>query len=92
MCGPTGGSAFARAYRVEARILKAEEYGVPQERRRLVFVGNRIGVSISWPERTHGPELLPRTSAMPSQTPPNSAMAKNGACCHMRRSPQATIS
>ena len=46
-------------YRVEARILKAEQYGVPQERRRIVFVGNRTGDSIGWPEPTHGPGLLP---------------------------------
>lgn len=46
-------------YQVEKRILKAEEYGVPQERRRIVFIGNRLGLPISWPLRTHGPGLLP---------------------------------
>ncbi|MEJ2669882.1 MAG: DNA (cytosine-5-)-methyltransferase, partial [Gammaproteobacteria bacterium] len=40
-------------YHVEYRILKAEEYGVPQERRRVVFLGNRWGIPISWPEVTH---------------------------------------
>lgn len=48
-----------RGYRVETRILRAEEYGVPQERRRIFFLGNRLGLPISWPERTHGPGLLP---------------------------------
>ncbi|TPN16338.1 DNA cytosine methyltransferase [Mesorhizobium sp. B2-1-3] len=46
-------------YHVESKILKAEEYGVPQERRRIVFIGNRLGLPIVWPERTHGPGLLP---------------------------------
>ncbi len=46
-------------YAVESRILKAEDYGIPQERRRVVFVGNRIGAPIPWPEATHGSQLLP---------------------------------
>ncbi|PVE62009.1 DNA (cytosine-5-)-methyltransferase [Agrobacterium tumefaciens] len=46
-------------YHVEKQILKAEEYGIPQERRRLVFVGNRVGLPIHWPEKTHGAGLLP---------------------------------
>ncbi|NJM34825.1 MAG: DNA cytosine methyltransferase [Rhodomicrobium sp.] len=46
-------------YNVEMRTLKAEEYGVPQERRRVFFVGNRMGLPIVWPQATHGPGLLP---------------------------------
>ena len=49
----------ALGYDVEARILRAEEYGVPQERRRIFFLGNRGGVPIAWPEPTHGPGLSP---------------------------------
>lgn len=49
-------------YQVEARILRAEEYGVPQERRRVVFIGNRLGLPILWPEKTHGPGLKPFTT------------------------------
>lgn len=46
-------------YNVEAQILKAENYGVPQERRRLVFIGNRTGQPIEFPAPTHGPGLRP---------------------------------
>ena len=46
-------------YRVETRILRAEEYGVPQERRRIIFLGNRLGLPIRWPEPIHGPNLKP---------------------------------
>ncbi|MBZ6378417.1 DNA (cytosine-5-)-methyltransferase [Pacificimonas flava] len=42
--------------KVQALILKAEEYGVPQERRRVVFVANRLGIPISPPEKTHSKE------------------------------------
>ncbi len=41
-------------YTVEHRVLKAEEYGIPQERRRVFFVGNRIGATFNWPKQTHG--------------------------------------
>lgn len=62
-----GGSAVAAitegfrelGYSVEYRILKAEDYGVPQERRRVVFMGNRTGDPIVWPVPTHGPGLQP---------------------------------
>ena len=46
-------------YNVETNILRAEEYGVPQERRRIFFVGNRLGLPIFWPNPTHGPGLEP---------------------------------
>ncbi len=53
-------SGLARlGYDIEIQILRAEEYGVPQERRRIFFLGNRLGLPISWPEPTHGPGLLP---------------------------------
>lgn len=49
-------------YNVEYNVLRAEDYGVPQERRRVVFIGNREGMPIQWPTRTHGQGLKPLTS------------------------------
>ncbi len=46
-------------YHVEWQLLKAEQFGVPQERRRLFFIGNRIGVPIHFPDPTHGEGLSP---------------------------------
>ena len=46
-------------YAVEMRTLRAEDYGVPQERRRIFFLGNRVGSGIRWPEPTHGKHLEP---------------------------------
>ena len=47
----------ALGYAVQYEVLKAEQFGVPQERRRVVFIGNRIGAAIQHPEPTHGPGL-----------------------------------
>ena len=45
-------------YRVDMKMLKAEEYGVPQERRRVFFIATREEQSpILFPDPTHGPEL-----------------------------------
>lgn len=49
----------ALGYKVKWEILKAELYGVPQERRRIVFIANRIGAPIAHPAPTHGPGLKP---------------------------------
>lgn len=46
-------------YRVEMKILRAEEYGVPQERRRVFFIATRTDAPILFPNRTHGPDLRP---------------------------------
>lgn len=43
-------------YYVESRVLKAEEYGVPQERRRLFFVGARDTRRLEWPKPAHTAE------------------------------------
>lgn len=51
-------------YEVKERVLRAEDYGVPQERRRVVFIGNRIGAPIRHPEPTHGEGLQPFTTIL----------------------------
>lgn len=54
----------AENYRVEWRLLKAHEYGVPTSRKRLYLIARRDGKPIVWPAPTHGPGLLPyRTAA-----------------------------
>ena len=40
-------------YYVDARVLNAAEYGVPQQRERVVIIGNRINNSITFPKKTH---------------------------------------
>ncbi|MFD1956556.1 DNA cytosine methyltransferase [Paenibacillus thailandensis] len=40
-------------YHVESKTLKAEEFGVPQERRRIIFIGNRLGLPVRFPEPRH---------------------------------------
>ena len=44
-------------YRVSWKVLNAEDYGVPQERRRLFLVGIRsdFGIKYVFPDPTHGP-------------------------------------
>jgi DNA (cytosine-5)-methyltransferase 1 len=46
----------ACGYTVKHRLLTATDYGSPQRRRRLIFVGSRqdIGVQANLPEPTHG--------------------------------------
>jgi DNA (cytosine-5)-methyltransferase 1 len=46
-------SLIKLGYSVEHRILKAEEFGVPQERRRIIFFGVQNSNIIQWPEQTH---------------------------------------
>lgn len=49
-------------YRVEYAVLKAEEYGVPQERRRLFFIGAKTDSPVLFPAPAHGPGLKPFTT------------------------------
>jgi len=46
-------------YTVDWQILQADHYGVPQTRKRLFIVGNRLQEEIRWPEKTY--EGNPRT-------------------------------
>lgn len=51
-------------YVIEYRILNAADYGAPTNRRRLFIIMRRDGQAIVWPDKTHGPGLLPyRTAA-----------------------------
>ena len=40
-------------YKVNARLLNATEYGVPQTRERVIIIGNRLGVENPFPKKTH---------------------------------------
>lgn len=40
-------------YNVEAKVLNAAEYGVPQIRERVIIIGNRLSNSITFPKKTH---------------------------------------
>lgn len=46
-------------------ILLAADFGVPQLRRRLFFVGNRTGTDIAFPAATHGSSTLWAEYALP---------------------------
>ncbi len=49
------------AYRVDCFEVNAVNYGAPQLRERVLFVGNRVGQVVDFPDPTHGdePGLLP---------------------------------
>jgi DNA (cytosine-5)-methyltransferase 1 len=52
-------AAFAKAgYRVTSQVLCAADYGVPQLRHRIVFLGTRSQMPLSFPEPTHGEAAL----------------------------------
>jgi len=47
-------AAFQRqGYHVQHKIVLAADFGVPQLRRRLLIVGNRVGETFAWPAQTH---------------------------------------
>lgn len=45
-------------YEIEYKLLNAIDYGVPQQRERVFFVGNRVGVKFKFPNPTHGEKNL----------------------------------
>ncbi|GKT33835.1 C-5 cytosine methyltransferase like protein [Aduncisulcus paluster] len=44
------------AYRVDAFEVNSANYGAPQIRERVVFIGNSFGVEVEFPQPTHGVE------------------------------------
>lgn len=72
-------------YVVDYRVLKAEEYGIPQERRRVVFLGNRIGAPIVWPEVTYGKEMSLRPYVTVSDAISDLPELENGTACSHNR-------
>lgn len=42
-------------YTVEFRTLNAADYGVPQKRERVIFIGTKKGIPIEFPKSTHRP-------------------------------------
>lgn len=43
-------------YKVDYKLLKASDYGVPQHRERVIIIGNRLGLKNPFPDITHGVE------------------------------------
>lgn len=58
----------ALGYNVDYKLLKASNYGVPQNRERVFIIGNRLGVENPFPEITHGQDNLFNTSLKPYVT------------------------
>ncbi|MFZ4381958.1 MAG: DNA cytosine methyltransferase [Sandarakinorhabdus sp.] len=52
----------ALGYAVDYAVLRAEDYGVPQERRRVIFLANRLGQPNIFPAATHGEDKEPFTT------------------------------
>jgi len=43
-------------YKVNYKLLNASNYGVPQNRERVIIIGNRLGLENPFPKKTHGIE------------------------------------
>ncbi|MFA5333324.1 MAG: DNA (cytosine-5-)-methyltransferase [Candidatus Nanoarchaeia archaeon] len=42
-------------YNVNYKVVNSADYGVPQQRERVIILGNRLGIENKFPEPTHGP-------------------------------------
>ncbi|HUT03608.1 MAG TPA: DNA cytosine methyltransferase [bacterium] len=52
-------------YNMSWRIINAALYGVPQNRERIVIIGNRMGIDFKWPEPTHFAEYRSMAGSRP---------------------------
>jgi DNA (cytosine-5)-methyltransferase 1 len=43
-------------YQLDHRVINMADYGVPQTRKRAIFVGTRTNSQFTWPEPTHKPQ------------------------------------
>jgi DNA (cytosine-5)-methyltransferase 1 len=43
-------------YNVDCRVLNSADYGVPQTRERVIFIGNKFGLKNIFPKGTHNPQ------------------------------------
>jgi DNA (cytosine-5)-methyltransferase 1 len=43
-------------YKIYSKIMNAADFAVPQERRRIIFVGNRDGIKFDFPEGAYAPK------------------------------------
>lgn len=51
-------------YLLDHKVINMAEFGVPQSRKRTVFVGNKLGKKFVWPEATH--KNSEQTSPLPT--------------------------
>ena len=50
-------------YETDGRIVYAEDFGVPQQRRRMIFIASRVGMPVDiFPTGTHGPAPKPASN------------------------------
>ncbi len=56
-------------YNVDHKILNAADFGVPQKRRRLFFLGTRTDAPLIWPEPTHKDEYRSAEEALKDLPP-----------------------
>ncbi|WP_434340224.1 DNA cytosine methyltransferase [Motilimonas cestriensis] len=50
-------------YKIDYKVLSACDYGIPTIRKRLFLVARNDGMPISWPAKSHGPNLKPYKTA-----------------------------
>lgn len=51
-------------YKVDIQLLNAAEYGIPQQRERVIIMGNRIGLDNIYPKKTHWLNEKDKTSKL----------------------------